>query len=538
MSRFVLTGNLAGKPLRYELRPGTYVVGRSSDCQIPLTDNAISRRHAEFVLEKDRLVVRDLGSTNGTFVNGNRLDGETTIGRGDQIRFGHVTLSLAEQETARLAGFAPEGTMVTMTTSVKEIKEETERTRSEGMFVALHEAGQMLSRKMDLEDLYEAMLKLIERFIKPGRILILSRETKADGSPEVLAARLVGSSADEPLRMSHTMLREVLQGGRSFLTSDAATDERFNATESIIRTGVHAAMGAPLFDNDRVLGAIYVDSRVAGLSFKADDLRLLTLLANMLAVKITNSRLEEVERHQERLQQELTLAARIQRNLLPASPEPIPGYDVFTHQTPCYEVGGDLFDVRRRSDGRVWLVLGDVTGKGIGAAMLMATVMASLQILEETCTDPLDLVGRLERHLEQHVEIGTYVTLFAGLLDPESGALHYVNAGQNPPLLLHGGTSQSLDSTGLPVAMLPGMTRTSAETSIPSGANLLIFSDGIPETEKDGVQYEEVRLVPFLKENCQQECRALGTRLLTDVELFRGDQPPSDDLTLVVVRRF
>ncbi len=537
MSRFVLTGTLAGKPLRYELRPGTYVVGRSSDCEIPLTDNAISRRHAEFVLEKNRILVRDLGSTNGTFVNGERLEGEKPVNRGDQVRFGHVTLSLAEQETARLAGFAPEGTMVTMTTSVREIKEETERTRSEGKFVALLEAGQMLSRKMELSDLYEAMLELVERFIKASRILILSKETKADGSPEILAARLVGSTADEPLRMSHTMLREVLEGGRSFLTSDAATDERFNATESIIRTGVHAAMGAPLFDNDRVLGAIYVDSRVAGVAFQADDLRLLTLLANMLAVKVTNSRLEEVERHQERIQQELALAARIQRNLLHRFPEPTAGYDVFTHQTPCYEVGGDLFDVRRRSDGRVWLMLGDVTGKGIGAAMLMATVMASLQILEEDCTDPLDLVNRLENHLARHVETGTYVTLFAGLLDPETGTLRYVNAGHNPPVLLGDGDPRTLDSTGLPVAMLPGMTRTAAETDLINGDSLLIFSDGIPETEKDGVQYEEGRMDAFLGEVEGWDCETLGKRLLADVEDFRGDEPPSDDLTLVVVRR-
>ncbi len=541
MSRFVLTGNHGGKPLRYEVRPGTQVVGRSSDCDLPVPDGAISRRHAELILGKDRLRVRDLGSTNGTFVNDERLDGEREIRRGDRVRFGNLVLALAEQETAQLGGFAPEGTMVTMATSMREIRESRAGSRTESLLAAVHEAGQLLSRSLPLQELYEDSLELLQRFIPANRILILSGDEGE--TPEVVAARVAGSSADAPLRMSQTMMREIMEEGKSLLTADASKDERFNAAQSIIQTGIHAAMGAPLFDNDRILGAIYVDSRNPVVTYQAEDLRLLTLIGNMIAVKITNSRLEQADREREQLRRELNLAAQIQRNLLPRRLPKIDGYGVFTHQTPCNEVGGDLFDVRPGAGDRYWVVLGDIAGKGIGAAMLMSNVMASLQILEEEMDDPLELVSRLEMHLLQHVEAGQYLTLFAGLLDPGTGTLEYVNAGHCPPMILcqPGRICQELPSTGVPVALFPGLPREKSTITLEPGSTLLVFSDGISETEAEGVQYDEGPMRKFFDELLADpdlpDPEALGTRFLGDVTAYRGEAPAVDDLTLVVVGR-
>jgi sigma-B regulation protein RsbU (phosphoserine phosphatase) len=382
------------------------------------------------------------------------------------------------------------------------------------------------------------MVDLLSRFIKASRVLILEKDTD-EGDANILASRLMGSAADEPLKMSRTLMKEIMTDGQSILVKDASLDHRFAAHESIIQAGVMAAMGAPLFDNDRILGAVYIDSKIPGIEYSADNLKLLTLLANMIAVKITNSRLEESENALKELQRELAVAERIQRSLLPQEVPTPDGYGIFCHQTPCDEVGGDLYDVRLLPDGRLWIALGDVTGHGIGAALLMSNVMAGLQILEDTDIDPLELVTRLETHLLQHVQPGQFVTLFVGILEPVSGRLYYVNAGQNPPLILSKDGMRELPPTGMAVAMLPGTVRKTAHAEIRAGETFLIFSDGIPETRCGETQFDEIRFAEFLEEarTGTLDAHSIGKNLLEEVTTFRKDSPIEDDLTLIVLQR-
>jgi serine phosphatase RsbU (regulator of sigma subunit) len=297
-------------------------------------------------------------------------------------------------------------------------------------------------------------------------------------------------------------------------------------------------MGAPLFDNDRILGAIYVDSRAVAVTYTAEDLNLLTLLANMTAVKATQSRLEKEEVALTLLRQEMALAARIQRNLLPKDLPAPPGYAVFAHQSPCQDVGGDLYEVRILADGRVWIALGDVTGHGVGAALLMSSAMAGIRILADDCERPADLVRRLEEHLGRQVEMGQFVTLFAGLLDPASGRLEYVNAGHVPPLLFQNGERIPLPATGLPVALLPGgVEREVADCVLEPGSALLVISDGVSEFMRGDLQYDEGRFQAFLEAVTCREAETLGRALLADVEDWSGGAPAADDVTLLVVSR-
>ncbi len=540
MPHLILTGSKGNTPLRFELREGTQVVGRNSECEIAILDTAVSRKHAEIeVSPKDEVLVRDLGSTNGSYYNGKRFEGEIIIKPGDRLRFGHVNLTLLKGGTSIISRqLAPEGSVpATLTTSIQELRSQPAQSESEKMLSAIAEAGQMLSQRIELEQLYEEIVSLLSRFIKASRILILSSMNK-EGDSEILASRLMGSAADEPLRLSRHMLSEIIEKKQSILTKDASLDQKFSAHESIIQAGVIAAMGAPLFDNEKVLGAVYVDSKIPGVEYSEDNLMLLTLLANMIAVKITNSRLEVAEREAERYKEEIAMAERIQRNLLPQDTFQPDGYHIFTHMTPCTEVGGDLFDVRQRTDGRVWISLGDVTGHGMGAALLMSNVMAGLQILEDALDEPLELVQRLENHLLQHVEVGQFVTMFVGILDPATGQLVYCNAGHNPPLILKGKQRTELPAGGMAVAMLPGQSRTPSEIVLQPGETLLVFSDGIPEThDNEKLQYDEVRMEDCLDELGSLPGPEIGKYLLKDVDGFRKNAEVEDDLTLVVVHR-
>jgi sigma-B regulation protein RsbU (phosphoserine phosphatase) len=540
MARYFLAGTQDDAPLRFELTPEVQLVGRTTDCDIPVPDAAVSRRHAEVRTENERVYIKDLGSLNGTFINGNPLKGETVISTGDKARFGHVTLTLLEHEATpytRLSSDDEPSSSATMTTSIHEIRAEATRSRSARILSAVSEAGVMLSKRMEMEDIYESVLDLLEKFIKASRILILEGEP-TNGDHSVLASRVDDTAPDEPLRMSKNMLKSIIEEGRSFLTSDAATDDQWDTKQSIVKLGVRAAMGAPLFDNDRILGAMYVDSRTSGLTYQSEDLQLLTLLANMVAVKITNSRLEEEERTLEQLRQELSVVAGSLKNLLPTTIPSLDDYQMFAHQDPCEDIGGDLYDVRAMKDGRVWLVVGDVTGHGIGAALLMSNVMAGLQILEDQCEDPVCLVSQLEAYLGQHVELGQFVTLWAGVLDPATGHIEYVNAGHNPPFVLGKGDTQKLPTTGLPVAILPGgQDRTAKEFVLEKGSTLLVFSDGVSEFTQNEVQYDEGRMQEFLGRVGDEDAETLGKELLRDVEQFGGGQPAADDLTLLVVKR-
>jgi serine phosphatase RsbU (regulator of sigma subunit) len=517
-------------------------VGRTHDCDIVILDAAISRNHAQITVEEAAIRVRDLDSLNGTRVNGKPVKGEISVFLGDRIQFGQATLTLREDEdkSVRLGGFdtsddTSSGIHATITTTLKEIQDQSRGHRGQGLLAAVSKAGAMLSRRMVMEEIHTSVLDLLEQALNVNRILILGPDPE---NQEVLAARAMNEKADTPLRMSRTMLKSIIEDGKSFVTTDAATDEQWDAAKSIVQLGVHAAMGAPLFDNDRILGVLYVDSQTSGVVYNEDDLRLLTLLANMVAVKMTNSRLEAEERALEALRQELSVAARIQRNLLPAVTPEVPGYGIFAHQDPCDDIGGDLFDVHRLPDGRLWTVLGDVTGHGIAAALLMSHVMAGLHILEEQCEDPLTLITRLEAFLGPRVELGQFVTLFAGLIDPETGRMEFVNAGGMPPLILGPDTTGRLPTTGPPVAVLGDVQEREAESvTLEPGNVLLMVSDGIAEFSAGGVQYDEGRMQEFLKTAVSREARDLGSSLLKDLQDFAQGAPAEDDLTLLVVKR-
>ena len=539
MARYILSGMLGQKPVRYELKPGTQTLGRSSACDIVLSDPAVSKQHAEIILDNGRITVRDLGSRNGTFVNEVPVSDPVPVKSGDNVRMGHLALRVKDQEHSTISRLVPEKSAApAMSTSIDEARTLMGVSRSDVLIGAVHEAGQMLSKRYSPDELYDTLLDLLSRFFRSDRILLLAGELK-DGDPEVLASRATGSDPDAPIKMSRKMLSEVLESRRSFLTKDASADERFNMQQSIISAGIHSALAAPLFDNDNILGVVYMDSRNPLVTYASDDLQLVTLLANMMAVKITNSRLEQAEEERARIVHELELATKIQKNLLPSSLPAVPGYEIFGFQAPCHEVGGDLYDMRLGQGSLVWLALGDVTGKGIGAAMLMASAMAGLQILEEDIVEPLLLVNRLHGHVRRHVEVGQFITLFTGTLEPSTGEIHYVNAGQNPPMVLRpDGTYRELDSTGVPVALLDEWEWDDRKTRLEPGETLLIFSDGVTETiDTTGTQYDEGRFDEFLKDKGTLSPEDLGHQLLEDIRTFRGAAPIADDLTLLIIRR-
>jgi len=239
----------------------------------------------------------------------------------------------------------------------------------------------------------------------------------------------------------------------------------------------------------------------------------------------------------QRMVLELATATRIQRTLLPEPPA-VPGWTIDARLETCHEVGGDLYDFHVRSDGALVFLLGDVSGKGMGAALLMSSALSSLRTLYEACHDPAELVTRLNAVMVRNVEPGRFLTLFMGVLDPASGRLRYVNAGHNPPLLIGKGPLRRLEEGGVPIAVLPGAVYASGEETLDAGALLCVFTDGIPEAQRGEAMFEEERLVEVLVAGAAEPALdVLGRRVMTRVDEFLAGERRTDDITLLLMRR-
>ena len=360
------------------------------------------------------------------------------------------------------------------------------------------------------------------------------------------AARIRGARATEPLMLSQTMVGMVLNDGASILTGDAQADERFQNHKSILLQNIRSAMAVPLIHAGENLGALYADTSDITGSYTERDLRVFTLLGQMLGTKIVNARLQEIALEEQRLQQELRTAANIQRRLLPQQLPAVAGYEIVGSQECCGEVGGDLYDVGVLPDGKIQLVLGDVSGKGIGAALLMSNVLATIRVMRNDMLPPEENVTRLDRHLIQTTEPEHYVTLFLGTLDPERHQLEYVNAGHPPAFLVHAdGTLAELPSTGVPVGLvdLPGIEFSANSVEIPPGATLIVYSDGIieanrsTEEEEAGEFFGDELFGRVLCECAGLTAAAVVQKIEDAVVEYLGDAPSPDDATLLVARR-
>ncbi|GJM43421.1 MAG: hypothetical protein DHS20C21_02630 [Gemmatimonadota bacterium] len=538
-----LIGTHHGTTIQHEVQEQEGGAGRGSDNELVLPSQTASRNHARFHREGDVLFLEDLGSLNGTRVNGEAVTGHATARLGDTVEFGSVLLTVAASDAEPSTAMPPLSEDSNLSQSIHLTREEiTDSHRAAAsdpeVLKLLTDAGQLLVLPEAPEAAFDRILELVERAIPAERILILINEGEGR-DPVQRAARVRGDRAISRLMLSRTMVSLVLEKGGAFLTTDAMSDERFMNQQSIMAQDLHSAMAVPLVHHDDTLGLLYVDTSNPLTSYQERDLRVLTLLGQMIGAKVANAKLLEIAREQERMQEELRTADRIQQRLLPQELPEVAGYEIVAFQRTCEAVGGDLYDAAIENE-QLHFCLGDVSGKGIGAALLMSDVLASVRTLRPFGVPVDDLVTRLDRHVLQWTKAEHYLTLFLAELDPRAHRLSYVNAGHPPAYLLSGdGTYQELGSTGMPVGLvdLPDMTFEAAVCDFPPGATLIVYSDGVSEAERGPDQFGDSRFQQLLP-----EFRGLGAaecvqKIDDAVKRYVGDAPATDDVTLVIVRR-
>ncbi len=535
-------------PFDFELGRKPLSIGRSAQSGLSIPSLSLSRNHARILPDGQGYLLEDSGSRNGTYLNGRPVTAPAPLADGDEIRVGDVVLRFAEKGRPAVRLTEPSGELRRDDTFIlrKEdinFRKFAEESRSgeikadvsATLWPTLNEAAATLIRHFELGELLEVIMDIVFRAVPAQRGALMLR--RDDGS-SALDARVVRQPQGQPaLQISSTIVQEAVEG-RAVLTIDAQTDDRFGAAQSIRMQGIRSVICVPLWNDRDVTGLIYVDNLLSDHAFSPNDLRLLGLIANMAAVKVENLRLLRQQIEKERMDEQLAVAAGIQRRLLPQADPVIAGYEVRALSRSCYEIGGDYYDFVERAPGVLALVIADVSGKGVGAALLMAAFQASLRtLLREPMPLPA-MVGRVSELLRENSAPAKFVTAFVAQLDLAAHRLTYVNAGHNPPVVLGSDGAVLLEGTGPVVGLLAGVEYVEGAVDLRAGDLVVLYTDGITEREGPGdEEYGLERLSSFFAARRDVALASLPEALLENLSQFADGAPPRDDSTVVLLRR-
>ncbi len=424
-------------------------------------------------------------------------------------------------------GAAATSPTTTVTTNLAGIKD----IEGGAQMRALIRAGRELAGNMPLSELFNLIMNLSIEAVGAARGVLMTLEG------DQLVAR---AARGEGFRISSTVRDRVINDKASLLVRDARLDEDFAGKMSIVQQQIRSMVAVPLQTDDRVIGLIYLDSPHFVHEFTKDDLSLLTVMANVAAIRIEHTRLAEVEQAERMHAKELDQAAEIQRRLLPTRAPDVPGIDLAGYNAPCRGVGGDYYDFLSYPDGRVAILVGDVAGKGMPAALLMSSLQARVQVLFDDPGDLAKLVTRLNRIILSNCPTNRFISFFIGILDPKSGELAYVNAGHNPPLLVRkNGSVEDLQTTGLILGIMPSAVYEQKMCTLEPDDLVVLFSDGVTEAsrQEDGEEFGEKRLADTLARERTGSAQSIVEAVNRTLQEFTGGAPPADDITVVVAKR-
>jgi len=538
-------------------------IGRSARNDLCIPDPFASRVHAEVRNEGDEYFLQDLGSANGTLYNGSIVETPITLTRGGRIQIGETEIVFNDSAFPLSSGATmitdnsssiPEATIALSsadrTTSGLFEAIEDARTKSEDsgehravakqsdLLALISKVGVALLASVTLNETLEQIVALVFEAVPADRCMIMMRDEK---NPElkVAVARLrdrVGEVGE--IRISRSVIDEVVANGKSVLTSDAQADPRF-AGGTVMLQGVRSVLAVPLGVGSNVFGIIYADSPLAEGRFTEDHLKVLTTLASVAAIRVENARLTEEQMERERLEREQQVASEIQQRFLPATAPIVTGYELQGISFPCYEIGGDYYDFIQREDGRLVVALGDVSGKGTAAALLMSSLHAAVHAQADIHDSLVKTISAVNRYLVDSIPANRFVTLFYAELDPQNGTLSFLNAGHNPPLIVHtGGTMEQLASGGLPLGIMTNADFREGRTKLYPGDVLVIYSDGVSEaTNPSGEEFGPTRLYEVVARNLEASAGGIRDRIESALTKFCQGTPAADDITLVIVKR-
>ncbi|MBN1824801.1 MAG: SpoIIE family protein phosphatase [Candidatus Eisenbacteria bacterium] len=543
--RLMLVIRSAGTgPNRVRIEPGrAYTVGRTPENEIVLAHPAVSRRHARIECDETGCVVEDLGSTNGTRKEDRVLAGREALVPGERLEIGPFSVLLEWEETSggvRVADLDSSTTMGSMpVASIIGSGEKTERSAAGAvrLLERLDRVGDALLAVHPMEDLLEKVVDLARELTRAERVALLLIDEEGTLVPR--AFDQAGPGGDEEILVSRSIALSSMERREAVRITDAQSDSRFRAMESVANLRIHSAMCAPLWNGSEVTGILYADDRNASTIFSDEDLQLLTLIGHLAAVKIRETLAHEELERKRLLEEELKVAHSIQQKLLPEGVFERGEYRVAGRNVPSLQVGGDYFDYFDDDRGRLWVCIGDVSGKGIPAALLMSSAQAGFRAQVEAGLPLEEVVPRLNRTIHRDTGGERFITLVLLSLDPETHEIRYVNAGHNPPVLLRAsGEHELLEAGGVFLGAFPDLSFETGEARLEPGDALFLYSDGVTEAwGENEEEFGEDRMMALLREGKMDDPCCFVERVIAAVRAFSSGRALSDDVTAVLLCR-
>jgi sigma-B regulation protein RsbU (phosphoserine phosphatase) len=547
-----------GESSTYPLGSRRATIGRASTNDIILSDQYSSGVHAAIVPTEKGYALVDQGSKNGTFVNGRRVNGEIELSRGDDILVGSTHFYFDRDVLPPVE--TVEGTTFTHSSNtiiqVKDIlRKPTQMAvplktpgggidlqrfqQDQKMSAVIGAVSQALIYHMPLDKLLEHIMDvLIEHLPMDRGVLMLKSEATQALEPKVVRVQN-GALRSQSIFVSQTIVNTALERNSAILISDIQADEGLRAQASVVQAQIHSAMCVPLWNNQDIIGLIYCDRASLLEQFAEDDLRLLTLLANLAAVKIENARLYEEAIKATLAEREMALAVEVQKNFLPREEPDFAPYDISGSARACRHVGGDYYDYLPVDEDRLAVVIADVSGVGVSASLLMASLRGALHERFPSDFDLSDLAAKLNDFVYASSDSHCFISLFLAVFDRRAHEAVYVNAGHNPPLLVRaGGPNETLEPTGLCLGMFPAQAYEERRVALAPQDVLCLYTDGIIESRKAEVEeYGDARLAEKVRELRGLKAGEIMERVFDDVFSFSGCAEAGDDMTLVVIKR-
>ncbi|MFO0974437.1 MAG: SpoIIE family protein phosphatase [Phycisphaerae bacterium] len=515
----------------------SFFVGREASCDVALDDHVISRRHSRVSVDVDgNIWVEDLKSKNGTFLN-EREVGETPmrVAPTDRVGVGKFSLALKPADTS--------GTVV-----LGEIETQFGST-------SVWRPDQLISlpqQRLDrLYSLFERLTGLFDRNELLNEVITVAMETmrfdragialwKGEPSqPEWVAIRAPRRDPSGEFRISRSIVSRALHCGERILVNDVSSDVG-DPTVSMISNNIRSAVCVPLVYHDKVHGVLYGDRITASTGYTREDVDFFAALAKQAAMALVNADLLSEQQQRQRMQQQLEIARTIQQRLLPSQPLVRPDVTVEALNDPGQSVSGDYFDYFVRPDGGVVVIVADVAGKGVPAALLMANLQAAVQVSMTRGGDLVEAATALNRLVCANVQSDRFITAIIGVVEPAARTFRFVNAGHLWPIVTSArGDLRVIESEpNLPLGVeLDERFALHQAQLYPGRGTLLLYTDGVTEAQNaSGGAFEMPRLIDAARSVLGEPPREQIAVIRRLIRQFTRDHPQSDDITLLAMQ--
>ena len=485
----------AGK--RYDLDGEEWIVGRHPDCHVVVDVGAVSRHHAKLSRDGEAFFVEDLKSRNHTYVNEEQVAGRRQLQHGDRVSLCDVSFVFHadskplpdDDPNSDLPIFVDDEGSTTSSTIMSKLGMTSSQgsvqlsSSPEAKLQALLEISSNLGRALALDDVLPTVLDCMFRiFVQADRGYIALADDEGKLIPRWSKAR---REDVEDFRVSRTIARTVMESKEAILSVDAAMDERFDMAQSIADFRIRSMMCAPLLDSDgNSMGVLQIDTVDQRKRFQQEDLEVLVAVAVQASTAIDNARLHEQSLRQQALERDLELAHEVQKGFLPDKQPDLPGYAFSDFYQPANHIGGDYYDYVPLPDDRTAVIVADVVGHGVAAALLMAKLAAETKFCLATFSRPDEAVTQLNNRLSG-VHIDRFVTMVMAVIDHKNNELTIVNAGHMPPIIRRANGSieePGSEASGLPLGIMGGFEYEQHSVDLGSGDVITMYTDGLNES--------------------------------------------------------